>query len=79
MGTIANWNFENQPWLPISATTHLGDVVRASCTWHNSTPALVTFGQNTTDEMCFSFSAYYPKSDPALGWSAPSIGSVPCP
>jgi hypothetical protein len=79
MGTIANWSFSNQPWLTIAATAHAGDVVRASCSWNNPGPTAVSFGEYTSDEMCFSFTAYYPKADASFGWAAPAIGSVPCP
>ena len=78
MGRIASWNFSNQPWLSIAGEAHLGDVVRASCTWNNPGDTTVSFGQSTTDEMCFSFSAYYPKATFSLGWAAPALSSVPC-
>jgi hypothetical protein len=79
MGTDATWDFSNQPWLPIDATIHTGDVVRTQCTWNNTGDTLVTFGQGTADEMCYSFTAYYPVATPSLGWSAPATGSVACP
>jgi hypothetical protein len=79
MGTIANWQFSNQPWLGISSVLHTGDVVRASCTWNNTGDTTVSFGETTEDEMCFSFSAYYPKAPSSFGWAAPAIASVPCP
>lgn len=79
MGAIAHWQFSDQPWLPISAVANTGDVIRASCSWNNPGSATVSFGEYTTDEMCFSFSAYYPKADSSLGWFAPSTLSVPCP
>ncbi len=79
MGTIANWQFSNQPWLTIDAPLGTSDVVRTSCTWDNTGPTTVSFGQSTTDEMCYSFSAYYPKASPSFGWGVPATTSVPCP
>ncbi len=78
MGAIANWNFSNQPWLSISATAHLGDVVHSTCTWNNPGSSTVGFGQTTSDEMCYSFSAYYPAASPGMGWGVPATLSVPC-
>jgi hypothetical protein len=79
MGTDTAWSFSNQPWLPIDATIHTGDVIRTDCAWNNSTDLPVTFGQGTADEMCFSFTAYYPITNPALGWAAPAETSGACP
>ena len=78
MGTDAMWDFSSQPWLPIAATSHTGDVIKIKCAWNNTTTAPVTFGQNTENEMCYSFTAYYPKIVGSFGWSAPASGSVLC-
>ena len=78
MGTDATWDFSSQPWLPIAATGHTGDVIKTRCAWNNTTAAPVTFGQNTENEMCYSFTAYYPKIAGSFGWSAPASGSVLC-
>jgi len=43
-----------------------GDQVTTTCTFTNPTNRSVTFGESTTNEMCFNFAAYYPK------------GSLPC-
>jgi hypothetical protein len=79
MGTIASWNFSNQPWLSINAVGHTGDVIKTTCRWNNGGDNTVTFGQSTTDEMCYSFTAYYPKASLSLGWAVPATASVPCP
>ncbi len=79
MGTIAHWQFSEQPWLPITAYGTAGDVIRTTCSWTNTGDSTVTFGQSTTDEMCYSFTAYYPVASTSLGWSAPATLSVPCP
>jgi hypothetical protein len=78
MGTDTAWDFSSQPWVPIDAGARTGDVIKTSCAWHNPGGSVVTFGQNTENEMCYSFTAYYPKTDVSMGWAAPAIGSVPC-
>ena len=55
------WNFNNQLQFPIDATLNQGDVVTTRCAWQNSTGFPVSFGPNTENEMCYSFTAYYPK------------------
>jgi hypothetical protein len=79
MGTIPTWQFSNQPWLTINSNLSTGDIVRTTCSWNNPGDTTVNFGQDTTDEMCFSFSAYYPAASPAMAWAAPALASVPCP
>jgi len=37
-----------------------GDKIRAECTFFNSTPANVAFGQSTKQEMCYQFAFSYP-------------------
>jgi hypothetical protein len=34
-----------------------------TCTWHNTTDRDVTFGPETTDEMCFAIGFYYRDAD----------------
>jgi hypothetical protein len=38
-----------------------GDVITTTCTYTNKTNRNITFGESTTDEMCFNFALYYPK------------------
>lgn len=68
LGGAPAWDFNNQAWQSIDATLHGGDEVRTSCTWTNDTPADVSFGENTGDEMCYSFTMYYPRIT-ATQWS----------
>ncbi len=68
MGENVPWNFNTQIWFPISTTLNLGDVVTTRCAWDNTTASPVSFGQDTEDEMCYSFTAYYPKITTG-GWS----------
>ncbi len=50
-----------------------GDMVRTMCRWQNTTDATVTYGEKTSDEMCFAFLTYYPKiTVPSFTWQAPS-------
>jgi mono/diheme cytochrome c family protein len=74
------FNFENQQNFKIDKPVSPGDVMRTRCTWANTTDQAVSFGENTSDEMCFNFLAYYPAiPDRSLGmvplqtWVTPSL------
>jgi hypothetical protein len=56
------YNFEKQDVVPIEPQKAVkpGDVLRTSCTWKNTDPNEVTWGEGTGDEMCFNFFTYYP-------------------
>jgi Copper type II ascorbate-dependent monooxygenase, C-terminal domain len=63
----APFSFQEQRKYPLpedgSATDILinaGDKITYTCTWKNDTNKLVTFGQNTTDEMCFYYIIAWP-------------------
>ena len=76
LGSVPRWDFNTQFWLPISATLDANDVVKTRCAWKNSTDRDVKFGENTEDEMCYSFTMYYPRIDTALWtWAVPALGS----
>jgi len=75
MGKNSPWNFQSQIWFPLATTLHQGDVVTTQCSWQNNTGASVGFGQNTEDEMCYSFTAYYPKANFAT-WAQPAAGTA---
>jgi hypothetical protein len=77
LGTVTNWSFNTQAWLPISgAVAKTNDVIRTRCAWNNTTASTVKFGENTADEMCYSFTAYYPKVPSALwSWALPAVTS----
>jgi len=38
-----------------------GDVITTTCTYTNNTNKNITFGESTTNEMCFNFAPYWPK------------------
>jgi len=76
LGTAAKWDFQTQYWLPLSAELKTNDVVKTRCAWKNTTGQKVKFGENTEDEMCYSFTMYYPKIDSALwSWQIPAYTS----
>ena len=73
---VAAWDFQNQIGYPASATVQAGDTIHTRCTWNNDTPYDVSFGENTSDEMCFDFVSYYPRIvSPLWNWLTPSYSS----
>ncbi len=76
LGTMSSFSFDAQRWLPIDGTTKTGDVIRTKCSWVNNTGAPVPFGEETAQEMCYSFTMYYPRIQSSLwSWAAPTEGS----
>jgi hypothetical protein len=74
LGTMPAFDFNNQTWLPINATTATNDVITTTCGWRNTTGESVRFGEETDDEMCYSFTMYYPKVRvPLFSWVTPSL------
>jgi hypothetical protein len=68
-----DWDFQTQLGYPASNDINPGDVIQTQCDWQNTTNASVSFGEDTTDEMCFSFLAYYPAITSGLwSWVVPS-------
>ena len=59
----APFNFDQQHSTPLEprVTVKTGDKLIVTCTFQNDTDRVVTFGENTGDEMCFNFVAVYPK------------------
>jgi hypothetical protein len=68
LGARTAWDFGNQYFEPIDATLNPGDTVRTRCVWKNAGDTAVTFGETTEDEMCFSFTMYWPRIT-TPGWS----------
>ena len=68
LGTRDPWDFNNQIYVPVNATLHPGDVVHTRCAWKNPNDTPVTFGPYTTDEMCYSYTLYWPRIE-ASGWT----------
>ena len=75
LGRNAPWDFNNQPFLPIAATIEPGDTIETRCDWTNTTASPVSFGEYTEDEMCFSFTMYYPRAKSFKSWLVPSVKS----
>jgi hypothetical protein len=76
IGTREPWNFDNQYWDKLDATIKGGDKVSTRCYWENPTSSTVGFGEDTSDEMCYSFALYYPKIEAAqFHWTLPAAAS----
>lgn len=63
--------FEEQTSSPIEGgplELKNGDIIKTVCTFKNTTNRLVTFGENTGNEMCFNFSTYYPMGALSCGF-----------
>jgi hypothetical protein len=76
LGTVTNWDFANQPWYALDALTNVGDRIDTRCQYKNATDQEVHFGPNTEDEMCYSFTMYYPKIQGNYSWLTPSLSST---
>ena len=74
LGTMPNFDFNTQQWLPLDVTSAEGDTIRTKCSWKNTTGEEVKFGEKTSDEMCYSFTMYYPRiSSPIWSWATPAL------
>lgn len=73
LGTREVWSFDSQYWEPLDTIVSGGDTVRTRCAWDNPGSQTVTFGEDTSDEMCYSFAIYYPRiTGPTWNWALPS-------
>ena len=70
--------FGEQGTYPLAGGEQLletGDVVTTTCTYTNTTNKDITFGESTTNEMCFNFALYYPKGGYSCGGGGlPGLG-----
>jgi hypothetical protein len=56
------FSFEEQRLRPIEDTlVKEGDVLTTRCTFENTSDRMITFGEDTEDEMCINWVRYYPK------------------
>jgi hypothetical protein len=79
MGTVPTWDFSNEYWLPLAnVKAELGDRIRTVCSWENKGNRPVSFGSSTADEMCYSFTMYYPRISEAFQWGLPA-NAAQCP
>jgi hypothetical protein len=77
LGSVAKWDFQTQFWYPIDATLENGDVIKTHCAWNNTSDQNVKFGENTENEMCYSFTMYYPRvTGPIWNWQAGAATST---
>jgi hypothetical protein len=72
LGAKPHWDFQAQTYVPIDATLSGGDVVSTRCVWNNPTDKAISFGPYTEDEMCFSFTMFYPRVQSSASWMAPA-------
>jgi hypothetical protein len=75
LGQKDPFSFQSQAWVPVTATLGAGDVVKTRCAWNNDTDSTVTFGEKTSDEMCYSFTMYYPRIPNLPNWALPATTS----
>ena len=76
LGSRPIWNFNQQTLVPLDVTVTAGDRIETRCRWKNTTTQPVAFGPTTEDEMCFSYTMYYPHFD-KTDWTyrSPEVGS----
>ena len=74
VGSRNPWNFDTQYWSPMDVVVQSGDTISTRCAWNNPGNNPVGFGEQTEDEMCFTFELYYPKITlPQWNWALPSV------
>lgn len=57
----APYRFDEQAFLSIDPTTlEQGDTITTECTWTNPSKQVVTYGESSTTEMCYSIMFRYP-------------------
>lgn len=74
LGTAKTFSFDAQAWVPVDHVLVSGDTVKTRCVWQNPGDLPVKQGENTEDEMCFSFTMYYPKKN-LVSFLQPAIAS----
>ncbi len=74
LGNVPAWDFNTQVWFPMAdILVQNGDNVETNCYWENPTGSDVSWGENTANEMCYSFTMYYPKITlPVWSWQLPA-------
>ena len=75
----APFSFDGQTSTPLKEPFELknGDQVITTCHFKNDTNQLVTFGEDTGNEMCFNFATYYPMGALSCSGAAPvDVGSA---
>ena len=62
MGVADPWDFYSQIAYPTNITLDQGDSVVTTCSWNNTSDSWLDYGEKTSDEMCFNFLSYYPRT-----------------
>ncbi|MGZ5971116.1 MAG: monooxygenase [Polyangiales bacterium] len=76
LGSAPSFDWNNQQAYSVAAGTVVEpeDRVVSRCVWENATDRTVQWGEGTDDEMCYSFTMYYPKIEQSLwSWVAPAL------
>ncbi len=78
LGSAPSFDFQSQFFAPLpDVIVRPGDEIDTRCVWQNSTHRTVGMGERTEDEMCFSFTMYYPRVvSPQWTWILPSALSA---
>ncbi|MCC6649242.1 MAG: hypothetical protein IT374_27190 [Polyangiaceae bacterium] len=61
LGHADPFSFFDQAAYPVDVTVSNGDKFVTRCTWENTTDKTVTWGEETSQEMCFNLLTYYPR------------------
>jgi hypothetical protein len=77
LGDDPTYAFEAQEWAMLTPHKDMssGDVITTRCVWNNNGDSSVRFGEDTDEEMCFAFQAYYPRAN-LLSWALPAYTST---
>lgn len=71
------WAFDSQYWDLVNTQIGPGDKVSTRCVWENPGNTNVTFGEQTSNEMCYVFAAYWPRVQLAQwNWLLPAASST---
>lgn len=77
-----DYSFQEQYQIPLNPTVtlHAGDKVTTECTYDNTTPNTVTFGESSDTEMCFSVLFRYPPQGQGIctGGAPTALNGPPC-
>lgn len=73
---VDDYDFNYQVTYPNDVQLKVGDTVRTTCTWQNTTASPKGFGEDTNDEMCFNFVSYYPRIESSFWqWLLPAYSA----
>ncbi len=70
------FDFNTQIGYKTPAKLMPGDTLTSTCTWNNTSGALVGFGEGTSDEMCYLFTLAYPIGPLDTGGDLLGVGLI---